>query len=68
MLAERYEKYKMVALEKRLDAHQQAFRLWYDLMWSLGDGESKRQAKAFECGNWWVDNKFYLDKDSCDAF
>ena len=58
---------KLSTVEKRLEAHQGAFRLWYDLMWSLNDDE-KRAVQAEKCENWWVDNLFYLDKKSSDAF
>lgn len=64
---ERLDKYKMVALEKRLEVHQTAFRYWYDLMWSLNN-DTKRDVQAVECEKWWVDNQFYLDKISSDAF
>jgi hypothetical protein len=64
---ERLDKYKMVALEKRLESHQAAFRLWYDLMWSLND-DDQRSVQAEKCTNWWVDNQFFLDKKSSDAF
>ena len=64
---ERLDKYKMVGLEKRLEAHQAAFRLWYDLMWSMSD-DDKRKDQALECEKWLVDNQFYLDKKSNDAF
>jgi len=64
---ERLDKYKMVALEKRLESHQAAFRLWYDLMWSLND-DAQRGNQAEKCDNWWVDNQFYLDQKSSSAF
>jgi len=65
---ERYDKYITVALEKRLECHQQAFSLWYDLMWHLNAEENVRKAKADECENFWKNNNFYLDKESSDAF
>lgn len=64
---ERLDKYKIVALEKRLEVHQTAFRYWYDLMWSLNK-DAQRGAQAIKCEKWWVKNHFYLDKTSSEAF
>jgi hypothetical protein len=64
---ERLDKFKIMALEKRLESHQDAFRLWYDLMWSLND-DDQRGVQAEKCNDWWVDNQFYLDKKSSSAF
>lgn len=66
-IKERAAKFKLAGLEKRLVAHSEAYRHWYDLMWSLNDDE-KRGDEANKSQQWWVDNQFYLDKKSSDAF
>ena len=65
---ERLDKYTTVALEKRLECHQKAFSLWYDLMWLLNAKKNDREEKADECESFWKENNFYLDKESSDAF
>jgi hypothetical protein len=65
---ERIDKYTTIAIEKKLECHQKAFSLWFDLMRLLNAKENVREAKADECENFWKDYNFYLDKESSDAF
>jgi hypothetical protein len=60
------DRFKLVALEKRLAVHQQAYSLWRDLMFSMNSDEGGQ--KAYECERWWQDNCLYLDKKSSDSF
>ncbi len=50
---------KMAALDKRLQAHQEAFSLW-GKMNKTPYGEEFKQLHA-ECSNWWDNNCLYLD-------
>jgi hypothetical protein len=65
---ERLDRYMSAALERRLETHQQAFALWYDLMWNLNSENNDRKAIADDCEKWWKNNNFYLDKESSSAF
>lgn len=64
---ERLERYKLVALEKRLEVHQQAFRIWRELMVSLNKPD--QLAQVVQRGqDWWNDHCLYLDGKSRKSF
>ncbi|MDE2887650.1 MAG: hypothetical protein OXR72_05495 [Gemmatimonadota bacterium] len=56
----------LVAMEKRLQAHQEAFSLWYAICSSLSDQTVFELALRAE--EWWKDNCLYLDAKSRHAF
>ena len=54
----------LVAPEKRLEAHQQAFVLWLDLAEASRKSDNSRILQTAEkCWQWWRDNCMYLDEE-----
>jgi hypothetical protein len=64
---ERIDRFKLVALEKRLAVHQKGFSLWNELIWLLHKPRERPEI-IIECQNWWNENCLYLDKKSRKAF
>jgi len=58
---------KMAALDKRLEAHQAAYKLWLQLRRSLHKRD-KNTDMVIKCQNWWEKNCLYLDTESREAF
>lgn len=57
----------MAALEKRLEAHQQAYTLWIELRYA--DKESKEIDTAImKCQTWREENCLYLTPEARSAF
>jgi hypothetical protein len=56
---------RMAALDKRLQAHQEAFTLWRTMFTSSG---AEMEIAAQECRDWWNSNCVYLDGKVRDAF
>lgn len=57
---------KLVAMERRLQAHQEAFSLWRKMLTSL---HIKNYGEvALECQDWYNNNCLYLDTESRGAF
>jgi hypothetical protein len=55
---------QLAALDKRLEKHQEA----YSLVWELirannGKTEEERDKIVNKCLNWWINNNLYLSKD-----
>lgn len=60
---------RMVALERRLQAHQEAFALWRRLFFlTYGDDQESLNDVARESRTWWDNNCLYLSKEVADAF
>jgi hypothetical protein len=57
---------RLVAPEKRLAAHQEAFTLWRKLNAELFSPNT--HAIALECEDWWCKNCLYLSADARDSF
>lgn len=57
---------RMAAIDKRLKAHQEAFKLWRALFRHAHSEEIATIVK--ECEAWWEDNCLYLDKSAREAF
>lgn len=57
---------KMAALDKRLEAHQQAFALWRKLFGSVHS--SNIADVVIECQTWWENNCLYLEEEPRNAF
>jgi len=57
---------RTAALERRLEAHQQAYTLWRKLLNVMG-GEHPTQA-ILDCQEWWNKNCLYLAPGARDAF
>lgn len=61
-LVSRYQesnKFRLAALDKKLEAHQKAFTLWHKLLFSLSDNDKCNNAIE-ECQDWWFANCLYL--------
>ncbi len=58
---------KIAALDKRLEAHQQAFTLWRELL-SYAHDEDHHMDYVLKCQDWWNHNCLYLDSESRKAF
>jgi len=58
---------RMAALEKRLEAHQQAYALWRKLVANVHQRD-KIGAIILECQDWWQNHCLYLDPEARQAF
>lgn len=58
---------RMAAIDKRLQAHQDAYRLWLNMMGSIFDVELVRK-RADEGWAWWQENCLYLEPAAREAF
>lgn len=58
---------RLSALEKRFEAHQQAYTLWRNLV-SCVHQEDKIQDAVIECQEWWLKNCLYLESEVRRAF
>lgn len=56
---------RLAALDKRLEAHQEAYGLWHSLMDSVYSAEILEVAKR--CRTWWIGNCLYLEPDVREA-
>jgi hypothetical protein len=64
---ERQDKFRLAALEKRLEVHQEAFSLWRKLLFSLSKPAELSQI-VMEGQEWWDNNCLYLDEKSRSSF
>jgi len=58
---------RLAALEKRLQAHQEAYSHWISLINNLFD-EKKIRDSVYMCQEWWVNNCIYLTPEASSAF
>ncbi len=66
---ERKERFKVIAFEKRLEAHQLAFYWNQTIYHSLGSGDAERIRKSIsEAQEWWNGNCLLLDERSQKSF
>jgi len=57
---------RLAAIDKRLQAHQDAFRLWR-MLYAKTNSDDIRSVVA-ECVDWWERNCLYLEESARDAF
>ena len=57
----------LASLNRRLDAHQEAYALWREIIDNLPN-EDKLIEIIRKCNDWWRCNCLYLEKDSRQAF
>lgn len=62
-----HNRLKLAGLDKRLEAHQQAYALWLQLRRSVHN-KDKNIVMVIQCQNWWEKNCLYLDMESRKAF
>lgn len=68
-IAKRQQKdlFRLAALDKRLEKHQEAFALWRRLVSSL-QSETRRGESVAECQAWWEQNCLYLTEEVRKGF
>lgn len=69
MVAEQFRaqhQLRLAAVERRLEAHQEAYALWSKLM--KGPLTDQWGALIAECQHWWSSNCLYLEPDAREAF
>ena len=64
---ERTHQMRLAALDRRLNAHQEAFTLWRELIFNL-DKSEKSDDIVIRCQDWWNNNCLYLTADARHAF
>lgn len=72
LLVERFKSHQQLrhaALDKRLEAHQQAFEHWTELRSVIyGPDKGHIPEAAMECFGWWTANCLYLEPEARIAF
>lgn len=53
--------FKLAALDKRLQAHQEAYTLWWNLR-NASPHREQAEEEVLKCQEWWVNNNLYLTK------
>lgn len=61
---ERLDKFRLAALEKRLEIHQEAFYRWNQMMQLIHKSSEKKSDYLIECQEWYYRNSLYLDDSS----
>jgi hypothetical protein len=64
--ASRKDILRLAAVERRLQAHQEAYALWFELLNALHGPECHNV--VVKCQAWWKQNCLYLDPKSRRAF
>lgn len=59
---------RIVAADRRLQAHQEAYTLWDKLMITVHKDENDAQIAAYACQEWYNKNCIFLGPRSRDAF
>lgn len=65
--SERRHKLRLAALDKRLQAHQEAYSLWRKLLFADKQGDGVHDVVS-ECQDWWETNCLYLSSEAREAF
>jgi hypothetical protein len=63
---EQFDRYRTANIEKRLQCHQQAFAMTYEIQ--KGATAEKHQNTFNKCHQWWSENTFYLEPQTRKAF
>lgn len=58
---------KTAAIEKRLEKHQEAFKLWSEIKEHIHDRKAVTE-EVSKCQQWFNENCLYLTKEAMDAF
>ncbi len=64
---ERRNQLRLAALDRRLQAHQEAFSFWKRIMNNLSNPVKEGQI-VIACQEWWDNNCLYLTPDAREAF
>lgn len=66
---DRKDKYRMIAIEKRLQAHQDAFYQWYKLKNAIHlQDDDKREEIITEANDYFFKNALYLENETREEF
>lgn len=65
---DRKDKFRLVAIEKRIQAHQEAFSIWYKLIWIIHSSTDERMHVISEARKFWLENCLYLEKNTRKEF
>jgi hypothetical protein len=65
---ERKDKFRMVAIEKRLAAHQEAFKLWDNLLQVIHLNDEEKIKTLNNAREFWFNNSLYLEKETRKRF
>jgi hypothetical protein len=65
---QRITAFRMAGLDKRLEAHQEAYRLWNNMIRALDRTKEERGKAVEECDQWWINHCLYLDARSRKEF
>jgi hypothetical protein len=58
----RRQQLRMAALDRRLQAHQEAYHLWQRLYWASSSSDDEQiMSVATESEQWWEQNCLYLE-------
>lgn len=66
--SDKEDRYRLAAIERRLQAHQEAFALWKDLTANLNPESKKLGLLIVACQDWYNKNCLYLEKDAGEKF
>ena len=61
---ERYDKFRLAALEKRLEIHQEAFYRWSKIIYLRFEEDPAKKNFLFDCQEWYYKNCLYLETNS----
>ncbi|MEW6652914.1 MAG: hypothetical protein AB1394_05520 [Bacteroidota bacterium] len=61
-------KFRLVAIEKRLQTHQEAFSWWYKLIWVIHSPSNDRIPVITEARKFWLNNCLYLERKTRKEF
>ena len=65
---ERKDKFRMVAIEKRLATHQVALKLWDDLLHVIHLDDEEKIKILNDARKFWFNNSLYLEKETRSRF
>jgi hypothetical protein len=65
--SEQLDRYRLAAIDRRLQVHQEAFALWRKLI-SKVHRENEIGDVVMECQTWWDNNCLYLEEKARKAF
>jgi len=67
---ERKEKFKLVAIDRRIETHQQVFLRWHKLLSVIhkSDDDEVKNDILNECSTFWKNNALYLEKNTREGF
>ena len=61
-------KFRLVAIEKRLQTHQEAFSWWYKLIWVIHSPSDVRIPVLTEARNFWLNKCLFLERKTRKEF